>query len=68
LAIKRNNPVKDGIRFVKEARKELRKVSWPSRKESTAVTVVVIISVFIAGFYLAIVDWVLSMLVQHFIG
>jgi len=66
LAVK-SNPVKDGIRFVKESRKELRKVSWPSRKESTAVTMVVIISVFIAGFYLAIVDWALSMLVQHFI-
>jgi len=66
LAVK-SNPVKDGIRFVKESRKELRKVSWPSRKESTAVTIVVIISVFIAGFYLAIVDWALSRLVQHFI-
>ncbi len=67
MGVKRKNPVADGIRFVKEARKELRKVSWPTRKESTAITVVVIISVFIAGFYLAVVDWGLSRLVQHFI-
>ncbi|MFQ5432306.1 MAG: preprotein translocase subunit SecE [Nitrospinota bacterium] len=64
---KGSNPVKNGVRFVTEARNELRKVSWPTRKDTTSVTVVVIALVFIIGFYLAIIDWGLSQVIQKLI-
>ena len=44
------------IDFLKDARKELRNVSWPSRREVTGTTLVVIAAVFFFGFYLFIVD------------
>jgi preprotein translocase SecE subunit len=44
------------IEFIKETRKELNNVSWPSRRELTGTTVVVIISVFFFGFFLYVVD------------
>jgi preprotein translocase subunit SecE len=50
--------------FLKDARAELRKVTWPSRAEVTSTTVVVILSVFFFGFYLFFVDvaftWIIT--------
>ena len=65
MAIKGSSPIKNGIQFVTEARNELRKVSWPARKETTSVTLVVIVLVFIIGFYLAVIDWGLSEMVKR---
>lgn len=48
------------IRFFKEVRAELGKVSWPSRKEVIGSTAVVLISVFIVSFFLGLVDVVLQ--------
>ena len=61
---KKSNPIADGIRFVTEAKNELKKVTWPGRKETTSITIVVIASVFLIGFYLAIVDWGLSEIIK----
>ncbi len=67
ISSKGSNPVKSGVRFLVEARNELRKVSWPARKETTSVTVVVIVLVFMIGFYLAVIDWGLSQIIQKLI-
>jgi len=42
--------------FVKDAKSELKKVTWPARAEITSTTIVVIISVFFFGFYLFFMD------------
>ena len=42
--------------FLKDARAELKKVTWPSRAEVTSTTIVVILSVFFFGFYLFFMD------------
>ena len=42
--------------FFREVRVELKKVTWPSRKETIASTSVVLITVFLVGFYLGVVD------------
>jgi preprotein translocase subunit SecE len=47
---------KNSIEFLKETRKELNNVSWPSRREMTGTTVVVIVAVFFFGFFLFVVD------------
>lgn len=46
--------------FFREVRIELKKVTWPSRKETIASTSVVIVLVFIIAVYLGIVDVALS--------
>jgi len=48
------------ITFLQEVAVELRKVHWPTRKESTVATVVVVaITILMAG-YLGLVDFLLS--------
>jgi len=52
------------FQFLKEIRFELKRVTWPSRKETIAGTAVVLIIVFIAAFFLGIVDMGLSELIK----
>ncbi|MPZ74961.1 MAG: preprotein translocase subunit SecE [Deltaproteobacteria bacterium] len=63
--------LQDGLRraieFVKEAWQELKKVHWPSRKETYAATAVVIIVVVLVSVYLAIVDLGLTTVIQAII-
>jgi preprotein translocase subunit SecE len=44
------------IEFIRDVRKELNLVSWPSRSELTGTTIVVIVAVFLFGFFLYLVD------------
>ena len=57
--------------FLKEAKAELKKVTWPSRVEVTSTTIVVIISVFFFGFFLFFMDvlfsWVITQ-IKSFLG
>ena len=55
------------FKFLQEVREETRKVTWPSRKETIASTSVVLITVFLVGFYLGIVDLGLSRLIKIFL-
>jgi len=47
---------RQSIEFIRDVRKELNNVSWPSRAELTGTTVVVIVAVFLFGFFLYLVD------------
>lgn len=53
--------------FFREVRIELKKVSWPSRKETMASTTVVIVLVFLVSFYLGLVDIGISRLIKYII-
>jgi preprotein translocase subunit SecE len=48
------------IVFFQEVRSELKKVSWPSKKDVVGATTVVIITTLIMGLFLGIIDLVLS--------
>jgi preprotein translocase SecE subunit len=48
------------VKFLREVKLELKKVSWPSRREISGSTGVVIVSVIIVAFYLGILDTVLQ--------
>jgi preprotein translocase subunit SecE len=50
-------------RFLKEVNSELKKVSWPTRKETMNSTMVVIVLMFFVAVFLGIVDVVLSRLI-----
>ena len=52
------------VQFLREVRVELRKVTWPSRKQTIGSTVVVIVLVLIISAFLGVVDFGLSSLVQ----
>jgi preprotein translocase subunit SecE len=56
--------VQKSIQFLREVRVELKKVTWPSRKQTIGSTVVVIILVMIISLFLGLVDFGLSSLMQ----
>ncbi len=51
--------------FLREVKTELKKVTWPSRKDTLAGTGVVLATVFIVAIFLGIIDSVLSYLVTQ---
>ncbi|AOY59767.1 MULTISPECIES: preprotein translocase subunit SecE [Desulfococcus] len=53
-----------GIQFLREAKAELKKVTWPSKKQTIGSTVVVIILVMIISLFLGVVDLALSSLIH----
>jgi preprotein translocase subunit SecE len=53
------------IKFLREVKLELKKVSWPSRKEISGSTGVVIVSVAIVAFYLGILDTILQQIMMR---
>jgi preprotein translocase subunit SecE len=52
------------VNFLSEAWAEMRKVHWPTRKETYAATVVVILVTVIVAVFLGAVDFAISYFVQ----
>ena len=50
--------------FLREVKTELKKVTWPSRKDTLSGTLVVLVAVFIIAIFLGIVDSGLSNLIK----
>lgn len=55
---------KIAVRFLKEARMELKRVKWPTRKELLTSTAVVIVLTLIVAFYLGLVDFGLIKIIK----
>ena len=53
--------------FVREARDELRKVSWPSRQQTIRYTIIVVIACLAVGFVIGGVDYLLTLLLEKII-
>ena len=56
------------VKFFKEVRSEVAKVTFPTRKETTMTTILVFIFVFLAALFLFAADQVISFLVQLILG
>ena len=54
------------IEFLKEARAELGKVTWPTRKELYESTILVIVSVILVTVFIGAVDFVFNKMLQFF--
>jgi preprotein translocase subunit SecE len=54
--------------FLREAKMELKKVKWPTRKELLATTAVVILLVLFCALYLGLVDFGLIKLIKNIVG
>lgn len=56
------------ITFLKEARAELKKVNWPTRKELLDSTKVVLFSAVLLTAFIGLVDYILSKLINLLLG
>jgi preprotein translocase subunit SecE len=52
------------VNFLQEVLAELKKVHWPSRKETYAATAVVLVVVGLVAIFLGVVDLALSSIIQ----
>lgn len=59
-AAKSKNPFKAIAKFFREAKSEMKKVVWPSRKQVAKNTLVVVAAVLIVG----IIIWILDLIFQ----
>lgn len=53
--------------FLRDVRMELAKVSWPSRRQTTMYTLIVIAITFVIAIYLGLIDLGLSRLLNYII-
>jgi preprotein translocase subunit SecE len=53
--------------FLAESVQEMKKTTWPNRKETLTTTAVVLVLVFLLASYLGFVDYLLSHFVRYFI-
>jgi preprotein translocase subunit SecE len=53
--------------FLQEVQAEIKKVTWPSRKDTLGSTLVVIVAVFLIAGFLGIIDFALSLLIGSLI-
>jgi preprotein translocase subunit SecE len=59
-----NNRIEKILQFLREVKIELKKITWPTRKQTIGSTIVVIVLVLIVSFFLSVVDLGLSSLVH----
>lgn len=58
------NIIDKSIQFLREVKVELKKVTWPTRKQAVGSTVVVIVVVMIVSLFLGVVDMGLSSMIR----
>lgn len=56
------------VKYVQEVKNEMDKVTWPSRRETTVTSVMVLIFVFIAAIFFLLSDQLLSWVVGLILG
>ena len=54
--------------FIREVRREVSKVTWPTRKETTVTTGMVFVMVFLAAMFFFLIDQILSGTVRLILG
>jgi len=61
-------PVERSREFLEDSWAELKKVHWPSRDETRAATIAVIVGVSVVALYLGLVDFVVSLIISRVLG
>ena len=54
--------------YIREVRREVSKVTWPTRKETTVTTGMVFLMVFLAAMFFFVVDQIFSTVVRVILG
>lgn len=60
--------IRIALQFLREAKMELKKVKWPTRKELLASTAVVLALVLLVAFYLGVIDFALIKIIKAIVG
>ncbi len=55
------------IKFLKKVKMELKKVNWPSKKELTSYTIVVLVTVTVLVTFIGVVDVIFTQMITSFI-
>lgn len=56
------------IQFYREVRAEMKKITWPTRKETIASTIAVFIMVILASLFLFLSDQVIAYVISFILG
>jgi preprotein translocase subunit SecE len=56
------------IQYVQEIKNEVKKVVWPTKRETTVTSIMVLIFVFVSAIFLLIADQILSWFVGLILG
>ncbi len=64
----KKNLLQKAPEFISEVRQETRKVTWPSRKETSLTTTIVFVLAIIAAIYFMVVDQVIYRTLSWIIG
>ena len=54
--------------FVLSTRREVAKVTWPTRKETVTTTIMIVVMALIAGVFFLVVDQALGFAIGHILG
>jgi preprotein translocase subunit SecE len=54
--------------FIAETRREIGKVTWPTRKEIMTTTILIVVFALVAGVFFLIVDSILGRVVSYILG
>jgi preprotein translocase subunit SecE len=54
--------------FLSDVRSELKKVTWPTRKETISTTWVVVLIILLISFYLGLCDAILGKVIRALLG
>ncbi len=56
------------IKFLKETRAEMKKVTWPTRDELVGSTKIVIIATLVVTLFIGIIDQILTLIIRRLLG
>lgn len=63
-----NDKSKGIVNFVQETKREVEKVTWPTRKEISMTTMLIVVFAVLTGVFFLVVDWGLGFVVSKILG
>lgn len=60
----KNNPIAS---FFVDVREEIKKISWPTSKQTINTTLLVIAATIVVGLYIGAIDYLLTILIKNFL-
>ncbi|MBN2231570.1 MAG: preprotein translocase subunit SecE [Deltaproteobacteria bacterium] len=63
-----NEQITTLVQYLRDSRSEVRKVTWPGRKETVGLTWVVLVTVVVISLFLGVVDLGLAKIIKLIIG
>jgi len=56
------------VKFLKETKAEMRKVTWPTRDELVGSTKIVIIATLVVTLFIGVIDQILTLIIRRLLG